>query len=195
MPVVLMAALRKAGTSVCQPIDRFELELPAQAHQPVAALLGRLGSVVLDVTASPGYTTLAGHLPSARLPDLASRLPDLTGGEGVLITRFDHYASATGTPPSRRRRGPDPGPPRRVVPRDAALSWPDADRRVCLRASRTASHPSSPASPRSSTATTSTHGASGRIKRCQRVAGASRNEKRATCGAHSLNAVRAGSLT
>ena len=42
MPVVLMAALRKAGTSVCQPIDRFELELPAQAHQPVAALLGRL---------------------------------------------------------------------------------------------------------------------------------------------------------
>ena len=108
-PVVLMAALREAGTSVCQPIDRFELELPAQANQPVAALLGRLGSVVLDVTASPGYTTLAGHLPSARLPDLASRLPDLTGGEGVLITRFDHYAPATGTtPPSRRRRGPDP---------------------------------------------------------------------------------------
>ena len=108
-PVVLMAALREAGTSVCQPIDRFELELPALANQPVAALLGRLGSVVLDVTASPGYTTLAGHLPSARLPDLASRLPDLTGGEGVLITRFDHHAPATGTtPPSRRRRGPDP---------------------------------------------------------------------------------------
>ncbi len=94
---------------MCQPIDRFELELPDRAHQPVAALLGRLGAVVLDVTASPGYTTLAGELPSARVPDLAARLPDLTGGEGVLTRRFDHYAPTTGTtPPSRRRRGPHP---------------------------------------------------------------------------------------
>ena len=108
-PVVVMAALREARTTVCQPIDRFELDLPDQAHAPVIALLGRLGAVVLEATGSPGYTRLVGELPSARVPDLASRLPDLTGGEAVLITRFDHYAPVTGEePPSRRRRRPDP---------------------------------------------------------------------------------------
>ena len=68
---------------MCQPIDRFELDLPAQAHGQVAALLGRLGAVVLEATGALGYTRLVGHLPSARVPDLASRLPDLTGGEAI----------------------------------------------------------------------------------------------------------------
>jgi ribosomal protection tetracycline resistance protein len=108
-PVVVIGALREARTTVCQPIDRFELDLPEQAHAPVTALLGRLGAVVLEATGSLGYTRLVGELPSARVPDLASRLPDLTGGEAVLITRFDHYAPVTSEePPSRRRRRPDP---------------------------------------------------------------------------------------
>jgi ribosomal protection tetracycline resistance protein len=109
-PVVLMAALRQARTTVCRPIDRFELDVPEQAHGQVAALLGRLGAVVLEATGSLGYTRLVGDVPSARMSDLASRLPDLTGGEAVLVTRFDHYAPVTGVePPERRRRGPDPG--------------------------------------------------------------------------------------
>jgi ribosomal protection tetracycline resistance protein len=108
-PVVVMAALAQARTVVCQPVDRFELDLPDRAHGPVLALLGRLGAVVLEAGGSRGYPRLVGDLPSARLPDLASRLPDMTGGEGVLVSRFDHYAPVTGRePPSRRRRGPDP---------------------------------------------------------------------------------------
>ena len=94
---------------MCQPIDRFELDLPEQAHARLAALLGTLGAVVLEVTGALGYTRLVGHVPSARVPDLASRLPDLTGGEAVMTTRFDHHAPVTGDkPPVRRRRGPDP---------------------------------------------------------------------------------------
>ena len=121
-PVVLMAALREARTTVCQPNDRFELDLPVYAHGQLAALLGRLGAVVLESTGALGYTRLVGHVPSARVSDLASRLPDLTGGEAVLTTRFDHHAPVTGgrpprTPTSRTR----PGRPGRVVPRRAAL--------------------------------------------------------------------------
>ena len=109
-PVVLAAALAQARTQVCQPVDRFDLDLPEQAHGQVAALLGRLGAVVLEAASTPGYTRLAGDLPTARVPALAARLPDLTGGEAVLVTRLDHYAPVTGAqPPSRRRRGPDPG--------------------------------------------------------------------------------------
>jgi ribosomal protection tetracycline resistance protein len=107
-PVVLMAALREARTTVCHPVDRFELDLPEQAHGQIAALLGRLGAVVLEATGAGAYTRLVGELPSARVPDLAARLPDLTGGEAVLVTRFDHHAPVPGQPPTRRRRGPDP---------------------------------------------------------------------------------------
>ena len=108
-PVVLAAALTQACTRVCRPVDRFELDVPEQALSQVVALLGRLGAVVLETTASSGDARLVGHLRSDRVPDLASRLPDLTGGEGVLVSRLDHHAPATGTePPTRLRRGPDP---------------------------------------------------------------------------------------
>ncbi len=121
-PVVVAAALREARTVVCQPVDRYELDLPVSAHGRVAALLGRLGAVVLDAGGAGGaggYVRLIGDLPSARVPELASQLPDLTGGEAVLITRLDHHAPVR-TPPTRRRRGPDPADRRawfRDVPR------------------------------------------------------------------------------
>jgi len=109
-PVVVAAALRQAGTRVCRPVDRFELELPEPAQGPVTALLGRLGGLILDVGARGGFVRLTGDLPSEQVPAVSAALPDLTGGEGVLVTRFDHYAPVVGDrPPARRRRGPDPG--------------------------------------------------------------------------------------
>jgi ribosomal protection tetracycline resistance protein len=108
--VVVTAALRRAGTRVCQPIERFELDLPQHAHGAVAALLGPLTALVLDASIADGTARLAGNVPSARIPELAGALPDLTGGEGILVTRFDHYAPVAGDrPPTLRRRGPDPG--------------------------------------------------------------------------------------
>ncbi|KQZ75258.1 elongation factor G [Nocardioides sp. Root151] len=107
--VVVMAALQRAGTRVCQPIERFDLELPDEAFGAIAALLGRIGAVTLDTSAVAGYTRLVGHVPSAAVRDLTSRLPDLTSGEGVLVTRLDHHAPVTDTcPPRRRRTGFDP---------------------------------------------------------------------------------------
>ncbi|MGI8900272.1 MAG: GTP-binding protein, partial [Nocardioides sp.] len=108
-PVVVMAALAQAGTRVCQPVDRFELELPDEVFGSVAPLLGRLGASTLDTAAAGGYTRIASHLPSAAVPDLASRLPDLTRGEGVLVRRLDRPAPVTASRlPSRRRTGFDP---------------------------------------------------------------------------------------
>jgi len=108
-PVVLAAALDLAGTVVCQPVDRFELELPLAAHSPVAALLGRLGAVLLEVASTAGYAHLVGTVASVRVPALAGAIPDLTGGQGILVSRFDHYTPVvSGTPPVRTRHGPDP---------------------------------------------------------------------------------------
>ncbi|MEU4339446.1 translation factor GTPase family protein [Micromonospora lupini] len=109
-PVVVAAALRRAGTRVCHPAERFDVNLPQHAVEAVLALLGRLGAVVDDTTVAGGYLEVSGTLPSSRVPRVVAALPDLTGGEAVLTTTFDHYAPVTGQdPPALPRRGPDPG--------------------------------------------------------------------------------------
>ncbi|MFG1675392.1 GTP-binding protein [Micromonospora sp. NPDC049282] len=109
-PVVVAAALRAAGTRVCQPIERFDVNLPQHAVEAVMALLGRRGAIVHDTALAGGYLEVSGTLPSARIPQVVAALPDLTGGEAVLTTTFDHYAPVTGEePPTLPRRGPDPG--------------------------------------------------------------------------------------
>ncbi|GHJ16180.1 elongation factor G [Micromonospora sp. AKA38] len=108
-PVVVAAALRRAGTRVCQPIERFDVNLPQQAVETVLALLGRVGAIVHDTVVAGGYLEVSGTLPTARVPQVVVALPDLTGGEAVLTTTFDHYAPVTGAePPTLPRRGPDP---------------------------------------------------------------------------------------
>ena len=107
-PVVLAAALDEARTRVCRPVDRFELDLPAPAYSAVAAMLGRIGAALLETATDGGHTRLVGHLPSDVVPGVVSRLPDLTGGEGMLIAALDHHTPVRGKPPRRRRHGPDP---------------------------------------------------------------------------------------
>lgn len=107
-PVVVMAALAQARTRVCEPVDRFELELPEGVLGPVTALLGRLGAATHEASAAGDRVLLAGDLPARAVPDLTARLPDLTRGEGVLGTRLDHHAPVADHPPARRRTGSDP---------------------------------------------------------------------------------------
>jgi ribosomal protection tetracycline resistance protein len=107
--VVVTAALRRAGTRVCQPVERFDVNLPPHTFDAVTALLGRAGAVIDDTAATGEYLEVSGTLPSARIPQVVAALPDLTGGEAVLTTHFDHYAPVTGeAPPTLPRRGPDP---------------------------------------------------------------------------------------
>lgn len=107
-PVVLMAAVRQAGTQVCEPVDRFVLEVPAACVGAVVSTVTRLGGTPLSTEYAAAYARLEGHLPARRLHALSSRLPDLTGGEGALSSGLDHYRPVHGEPPVRARTGPDP---------------------------------------------------------------------------------------
>jgi ribosomal protection tetracycline resistance protein len=108
--VVVVAALARAGTEVCRPVDEVTLDLPAGAFGAVSHVLGRLGAVTLDLAPGDGYTRLVAHLPSHRVPELARQLPDLTGGEGVLVSELAHHAPVPlGDPtPAHPRSRPDP---------------------------------------------------------------------------------------
>jgi ribosomal protection tetracycline resistance protein len=108
-PVVVMAALERARTRVCEPVDRFELEYPEQLVNAVSALLGRVGATISASATTDGWTRYTGHVRSAAVAGLAGRLPDLTGGEAILQTGFGHYAPVAGAQvPVRPRSGVDP---------------------------------------------------------------------------------------
>ncbi|MBB5789356.1 elongation factor G [Jiangella mangrovi] len=107
-PLVLMTALREAGTRVHEPIHRFELELPADTLGQVLPALARLRAVPGTPSPTGSAYVLDGDLPAAHVHALQQQLPSLTRGDGVLETRFDRYQPVQGEPPDRPRTDHDP---------------------------------------------------------------------------------------
>ncbi|MFG3256329.1 GTP-binding protein [Streptomyces sp. NPDC048172] len=116
-PLVLMEALRRAGTRVCEPVHHFRLDLPAEAYGAVLPVLSRLRAVPrTSVTYGDTYA-VEGDIPAASVHGLERELPSLTSGEGVLETVLDRYEPVRGSgsgsgsdtaPPSRPRTDSDP---------------------------------------------------------------------------------------
>jgi ribosomal protection tetracycline resistance protein len=107
-PLVVMDALQRAGTTVCEPVLEINLEFPADVLGPIMATLIDADAVPGSPNISRRVCTLAGEIRAARLHDLQSRLPDLTRGEGVLESTFGGYRPVTGEPPSRPRTDHNP---------------------------------------------------------------------------------------
>lgn len=107
-PLVLMDALRRAGTRVHEPVHRFRLDLPSDTYGAALPVLARFGAVPEVPVAAGGTTTVRGHVPAASVHALEQRLIGPTRGEGLLETEFDHYAPVRGTPPRRARWDHDP---------------------------------------------------------------------------------------
>jgi ribosomal protection tetracycline resistance protein len=81
---------------------RVSLEVPTESTPALQRLLGRWGAELTDQTSHGDYATLEARLRAARLHELQRQLPDLTGGEGVLESRFDGYEPVRGRAPRRR---------------------------------------------------------------------------------------------
>ena len=102
-PLVLMSALRQAGTVVCEPMHRFRLDLPADTVAAVLPVLARLGAVPLSQTLEREACLVEGDIPAAQVHALERQLPSLTRGEGVLESAFAHYQPVRGEFPTRSR--------------------------------------------------------------------------------------------
>jgi ribosomal protection tetracycline resistance protein len=100
-PLVLMQALERAGTAVCEPIVRVSVELPTTTLGVVMAALARLGATVETPSLEGTLSTIETVLPAVRAQDLQRELPGLTGGEGVLDSSFAGYQPVNGTAPRR----------------------------------------------------------------------------------------------
>ena len=115
--LVLMTALERAGTWVCEPLADLSLEIPASSAQGVLAALGRLGGRVTGQFSADGVTRASAVLPVARVRSLQHQLPGLSMGEGVLEARPGGYQPIGDNPPTRPRSSPSP------LDRDAWLGW------------------------------------------------------------------------
>ncbi|WP_327000423.1 TetM/TetW/TetO/TetS family tetracycline resistance ribosomal protection protein [Dactylosporangium sp. NBC_01737] len=107
-PLVLMTALRRAGTVVHEPVHRFRLEAPADQLGALLPVLSRLHAVPRTTVTHGTACELDGDIPAARVHELQVRLPGLTRGEGVLESAFDRYEPVTGAPPTRSRTDHNP---------------------------------------------------------------------------------------
>ena len=107
-PLVLMAALKQAGTAVCEPVHRFRLDGPAEALGTVLGALGRFAAVADEQRLHGPSFTVSGTVPASRVRELEQASPSLAHGEGVLESVFDHYRPVHGTLPVRPRWDDNP---------------------------------------------------------------------------------------
>jgi ribosomal protection tetracycline resistance protein len=107
-PLVVMRALERAGTVVCEPSVRVSLEIPAETIGAVIPALGRLGAAVEAPSLLGDLATIETVLPVARAQELQRQLARLTGGEGVLESSFAGYKPLSGEQLTRRRTMPNP---------------------------------------------------------------------------------------
>ena len=110
-PLVARRALDRARTRVCEPVLRVFLEVPTDDAATVQRLLGRWGAELAGQTSAGELSRVEARLVAARLHELQHQLPDLTGGEGTLESRFDGYQPVRGRPPVRLGwKGPEREP-------------------------------------------------------------------------------------
>jgi ribosomal protection tetracycline resistance protein len=102
-PMVVLRALREAGSAVHEPGHAVEVEVPDDALSAVTGLLLSLGAELGPAVESGRGWLVPGDIPARSLHDLAAALPGLTRGEGSIW----HEPG-----PARRVRGPAPTRPR-----------------------------------------------------------------------------------
>jgi ribosomal protection tetracycline resistance protein len=108
-PLVLMSALKEAGTVVCGPMHHFRLEIPADTLGGVLPVLARLLARPQTPVLHGSAYTLEGDIPAERVHDLQQQLSGLTHGEGVLESAFGHYRPIGGAGvPTRARTDLNP---------------------------------------------------------------------------------------
>ncbi|MGW7077585.1 GTP-binding protein [Streptomyces sp. NPDC054866] len=107
-PLVLLSALRRAGTEVHEPLHSFRLSVPDDVFGQLLPALSRLRAVPHTQTARGASYVVEGEIPAARVHELEQLLPSLTRGEGELESAFERYQPVRGGAPDRPRTDRNP---------------------------------------------------------------------------------------
>jgi ribosomal protection tetracycline resistance protein len=107
-PLVLMEALRRAGTEVCEPIEELDLDIPEDTFGAVCGALVNARATIRNAYREGASQRVICEIPTAELRAVEQQLPGLTRGDGGWVSSFAGYIPVTGEPPVRARIGPNP---------------------------------------------------------------------------------------
>jgi ribosomal protection tetracycline resistance protein len=107
-PLALMQAVKRAGTVVCEPVDRFTLTAPERCLASVLPELAKLEAEMHGQASESRLAVIEGEIAVRQVHALQQRLPGLTQGEGVLETTFSHHRPVKSDPPVRARTDANP---------------------------------------------------------------------------------------
>jgi ribosomal protection tetracycline resistance protein len=108
VPLVLMQAIADAGTTVLEPVNHFELDIPADSVARVLSLLAESRGLVEQTTLHGDRAHLEGTIPAATTHPFETHLPGQTHGEGILTPVSTSYRPVPGAAPSRSRTDGNP---------------------------------------------------------------------------------------
>jgi len=108
VPVVLMQAIAEAGTTVLEPVNHFELDIPPDTVSRVMAHIAEHRGHLDQTTLTQDHAHLEGTIPAATTHPFESTLPTLTRGEALLTTTFHTHHPVPGLPPTRARTDGNP---------------------------------------------------------------------------------------
>ncbi len=118
IPMAVMDALAAAGTTLLEPMLSFELTAPARCVGNALYDLQRMRAVCQPPVTSEEIFTVQGVIPVATSMGYGIRLASLSGGTGVWLTQFSHYAPCA--PELGHRRTRDTADP---LHRDEYVRW------------------------------------------------------------------------
>ncbi|WYQ42045.1 translation factor GTPase family protein [Bacillus sp. FSL W7-1321] len=107
-PLVLMEALRQAGTSVYEPLERIEVIVPERFLSTLLSRIVQLGGNVLEPAFHQAGVLIKGTIPVRTATRLKSSIHALSGGEGILISKPGGYERVAGKAPTKERRQLNP---------------------------------------------------------------------------------------
>ncbi|WP_371404727.1 TetM/TetW/TetO/TetS family tetracycline resistance ribosomal protection protein [Kribbella sp. NBC_00662] len=108
VPLVLMEAIAQAGTTVLEPVNHVDLDVPADTVSRVLAHIAEHRGLVSETALTEAQAHLEGTIPAATTHQFESLLPPLTHGEGILATTFHTYQPVAGPAPTRSRTDGNP---------------------------------------------------------------------------------------
>jgi ribosomal protection tetracycline resistance protein len=98
---VLVQALERAGTCVCEPVLRLSIESPSKSIGGLLNALARFGGHVEQTRLRRSFSTIEATMPADRSREFQRQLPGVTGGEGNVEAIFEGYRPVQGKPPKR----------------------------------------------------------------------------------------------
>jgi len=108
-PMAIMDGLRASGTQLLEPILQFRLSVPEPYAGRVLSDLAQMRAQFDNPVLTGDRLTTQGTLPLATSMDYALQLAMLTGGRGLLTTRFLEYREAPShVTAEQARRGVNP---------------------------------------------------------------------------------------